>query len=204
MGPDMFSCHMSLHSSRCLSRSQPVCHCNGTRLAAVRWVYTIAGAEARAPTGDIFVNCGRPLWSGAKGKIISAAVVACKAAVNASRQARLKEVAAWHNSAYMRSAAYSGDCHKRFSCSPTSIKSDGRQYFRGKERCRGETKCGPRRKLPCVRCVRSHSSFHMVPAWNDAQDLFSLGEVDHLLDAHQVVRTWIFVRVWAWAREGQG
>lgn len=61
LGPDMFSCHMSLHSSRCLSRSQPVCHCNGTRLAAVRWVYTISGAEARAPTGDIFVNCGRPL-----------------------------------------------------------------------------------------------------------------------------------------------
>ena len=26
-----------------------------------------------------------------------------------------------------------------------------------------------------------------------AQDLFSLGEVDHLLDAHQVVRTWILV-----------
>ena len=71
------------------------------------------------------VNCGRPLWSGAKGKMVSAAVVACKAAVNASRQARLKEVAAWHNSAYMRSAAFSGDCHKRFSCSPTSIKSDG-------------------------------------------------------------------------------
>ena len=91
----------------------------------MRWVYTIAGAEARAPTGDIFVNCGRPLWSGAKGKMVSAAVVACKAAVNASRQARLKEVAAWHNSAYMRSAAYSGDCHKRFSCSPTSIKPDG-------------------------------------------------------------------------------
>lgn len=57
--------------------------------------------------------------------------------------------------------------------------------------------------VSCVRCVRSHSSSHMVPARNDAQDLFSLGEVDHLLDAHQVVRTWIFVRVWAWAREGQ-
>lgn len=113
--------------SRCLSRYQPVCHCNGTRLAAVRWTYTISVAEARDPTGDIFVNCGRPLWSGAKGKMVSAAVVACKAAVNASRQARLKEVAAWHNSAYMRSAAFSGDCHKRFSCSPTSIKSDGRQ-----------------------------------------------------------------------------
>ena len=110
--------------SRCRSRYHPVCHRNGTRLAAVRWVYTIAGAEARAPTGDIFVNCGRPLWSGAKGKMVSAAVVACKAAVNASRQARLKEVVAWHNSAYMRSAAFSGDCHKRFSCSPTSIKPD--------------------------------------------------------------------------------
>lgn len=107
----------------CRSRYNPVCHCNGTRLAAVRWVYTIAGAEARAPTGDIFVNCGRPLWSGAKGKMVSAAVVACKAAVNASRQARLKEVAAWHNSAYMRSAAYSGDCHKRFSCSPTATQA---------------------------------------------------------------------------------
>jgi hypothetical protein len=104
--------------SRCLSRYQPVCHCNGTRLAAVRWVYTISRGEARAPTGDIYVNCGRPLWSGAKGKMVTKAVVACKAAVNASRQARLKEVAAWHNSAYMRSAAFSGDCHTRFSCSP--------------------------------------------------------------------------------------
>jgi len=104
--------------SRCLSRYQPVCHCNGTRLAAVRWVYTISNGEARAPTGDIFVNCNRPLWSGARPKRVGEAVLACKAAVNASRQARLKEVAAWHNSAYMRSAAFSGDYHTRFSCSP--------------------------------------------------------------------------------------
>ena len=102
---------------------QPVCHCNGTRLAAVRWVYTISNGEARAPTGDIYVNCGRPLWSGAKPRMVGEAVLACKAAVNASRQARLKEVAAWHNSAYMRSAAFAGDCHKRFSCSSTQPDS---------------------------------------------------------------------------------
>ena len=39
--------------------------------------------------------------------------------------------------------------------------------------------------------MRSHSSPHGMPL-KIAQDLFSLGEVDHLLDAHQVVRTWIF------------
>ena len=111
-------------ASRC-RLDQPVCHCNGTRLAAVRWVYTISSGEARAPTGDIHVNCGRPLWSGAKPRMVGEAVLACKAAVNASRQARLKEVAAWHNSAYMRSAAFSGDCHKRFSCS--SIQPDSRR-----------------------------------------------------------------------------
>ena len=41
--------------------------------------------------------------------------------------------------------------------------------------------------------LTSHSSPHGMPL-KIAQDLFSLGEVDHLLDAHQVVRTWILVR----------